>query len=265
MPPAPSLPESTPRALITGASSGIGEAFARAFAERGSDLVLVARRESLLEALRSELESAHGVSVELIAVDLAEEAGITQVIERLERGDITLLVNNAGIGGPGAFADTAIDVHARILRLNTEVVLRLTHAALGPMRARRAGRIVQISSLGAFQSSPYFALYCATKAWVLSFSEALHEELRGEGIQVLTVCPGFTRTGFQEANHAEAPFLPGWLWSQPHHVIDATLRSLERGDAVLVPRWHDWWTSLLAKTLPRKLVRRVAAETARRV
>ena len=252
-----------PRALVTGASSGIGQAFARSLASRGQSLVLVARRESRLEALAQQLESQHGVSSEVLAADLLEPDGLARVEERAGAADIGLLVNNAGFGGPGAFADQDITYATQILRLNCEALMRLTHAALGPMRARGDGAIVQVASLAAFQPSPYFAVYAATKAFVLSFSEAVHEEVRLEGVKVLTVCPGFTRTEFQTANEANAEFLPEALWSRPDQIVETTLRSLDRTDAVLIPRWHDWLSASFSTMAPRKLV--VAGAVGRKV
>ncbi|MCB9675109.1 MAG: SDR family oxidoreductase [Alphaproteobacteria bacterium] len=247
------------RALVTGASAGIGEAFARELARRGWSLVLVARRESRLASLRATLERDHGVSVEVLAADLLDPAACAEVEARLARDDIELLVNSAGFGPPGVFADQDPAHLTRVIRLNTEVLMRLTHAALGPMRARRSGRIVQLGSTAGFQPDPYFAVYGATKAFVLSFSQAVHEECRGHGVQVLALCPGLTRSEFQDTNDAHAEDLPAWMWSEPDAIVQAALRSLERDDAVLVPRWHDWLAATLATLGPRKWVRRVTA------
>lgn len=245
---------SPPRALITGASSGIGACFAEALAARGHPLVLVARRADRLDALRAALPT----DAEVLAADLLDPAGLAAVEARVAVGDIGLLVNNAGIGPPGRFADQDPARVGEVIALNIVALTRLTHAALGPMRARRAGAIVQIASLAAFQPNPGFAVYGATKSYVLALSEAVHEEVKADGVQVLTVCPGFTHTGFQEANGAHVRFLPSWMWSEPDQVVRATLARLNGRTAVLVPAWHDRIAAQLTGWLPRVAVRRVA-------
>ena len=246
------------RALITGASSGIGEHLAVTMHAEGWDLVLVARRKSRLDALAAGFESNRPGSTEVLAADLLDPAQRDAVVERLSRDDIEVLVNNAGFGPPGALVDHDPETLARVVQLNVEVVVRLTQAALRPMCARKQGHIVQIASLAAFQPGPYFSVYSATKAFVLSFSEAVHEEVREQGVQVLTICPGFTRTEFQDSNNAHAPFLPEALWSQPSHVTDTILSHLGSGRAVVIPRWHDWISAQITGLLPRAWVRRIA-------
>jgi short-subunit dehydrogenase len=248
----------TRRALVTGASSGIGEHLARTLHERGFDVVLVARRRDRLDAIAAALDAIRPDAVEVLAADLLDTADRDRVVDRVRRGDIDVLVNNAGFGPPGAVAESDPEVLGRVVRLNAEVVVRLTRAALEPMCERGSGHIVQMASIAAFQPSPYFAVYSATKAFVLSFSEAVHEEVRGSGVRVTAICPGFTRTGFQESNDAHASFLPQALWSEPHHVTAAVLRALDANPAVVIPRWHDWLTTQLTGWLPRAWVRRIA-------
>ncbi len=246
------------RALITGASSGLGEHLAVTMHARGWDLVLVARRKDRLDGLAATFDAERPGSTEVLAADLLDPAQRDAVIERLSRDDIDVLVNNAGFGPPGPFADDDPERAARVVQLNIEVLVRLTHAALGPMRTRKSGHIVQMASLAAYQPAPNFAVYSATKAFVLSFSEAVHEEVKRDGVQILTICPGFTRTEFQDSNDAHASFLPDALWSQPQHVTDCILTHLETGRAVVIPRWHDWLTAQITGWLPRAWVRRIA-------
>ena len=158
---------SRPRALITGASGGIGETFARHLAKRGHDLVLVARRRDRLEKLAAELSEAHGVKAEVVEADLADDSAVATVEERLRRGDIDLLVNDAGFGTRGEFAGLPIERELEELDVNVRALMRLTHAALGPMVERGRGAVINVASTGAFQPVPHMATYAATKAFVL--------------------------------------------------------------------------------------------------
>jgi short-subunit dehydrogenase len=220
------------RALVTGASEGIGEAFARELARRGTNLVIVARRAERLERLAAELGAQHGIEAQVLPADLTDARGIAAVEERLEADEapIDLLVNNAG----GA------SQHAPFLRLDRErlaadaylnalAVLRLTHAAAQAMARRAGGNVLNVSAGVAFYPLPGAAAYGAGKAFVNSLSEALAYELRETGVRVTAVCPGFTRTGAQRRLGLRAERIPDLLWMEPREVAVAALRAAERG------------------------------------
>lgn len=251
------------RALVTGASSGIGEAFARRLAARGYGLVLVARRRGRLDALASSVRQAHGVEAEVMAADLATVEGVEAVAERLARGDVGLLVNNAGFGTSGEFAALPVAREMEEVTVNVAALVRLTHAAAAAMASRGRGAIINVASTAAFQPVPYMATYGATKAFVLSFSEAIHEELKGRGVTVTCVCPGPVRTEFQAVAGVRADRLrTGWLSRE--EVVDAALRAVLRRQAVVVPGGMNRAMAVAARLSPRFLVRRVAGAMFRR-
>lgn len=252
-------------ALVTGASAGIGREFARQLAARGRPLVLVARDVARLEALAAELRDRHGVAIEVLPADLLSEEGLRAVEARLAaEPPVALLVNNAGIGTAGPFAESDIAAEVRVIELNVVALERLTRAALPGMIARRAGAIVNVSSLAGFQPGPYAATYYATKAYVTSFTEALHEELRGTGVRLQALCPGFTKTEFQMRAGIDRSRVPGPLWTTADQVVAGSLRALERGNVVYVPGWHFRLVGALSSTAPRALVRRVSGLVGRR-
>jgi short-subunit dehydrogenase len=187
-------------ALVTGASGGIGEAFARQLAAQGKDLILVARSEEKLHSLARELAAAHGVRTHVIVADLARHDSASALYAEIERLglDVDLLINNAGYARAGAFAELALDEQADMIRLNVNTLVELSRLYLPAMRGRGWGGIINVASNAAFQPVPYLAVYAATKAFVLSFSEALAEEVARDGVSVMALCPGATATGFQE-------------------------------------------------------------------
>ena len=189
----------TGTALITGASSGIGLELAKLFARDGYELVLVARRVERLEELGRELTQRHGVRCHTISVDLAQPDAAAEIVRRLEGAGpaVDVLVNNAGFGVLGPLATTEPETAGRMIRVNIEALTQLTRALLPGMLARRRGRILNVASTAGFAPGPLMAVYYATKAYVISFSEALAEELRGTGVTVTVLCPGPTRTEFQ--------------------------------------------------------------------
>lgn len=253
------------RALITGASSGIGEAFARRLAARGSDVVLVARRADRLEDLARELEG-HGQRVEVLAVDLTDPDGVTQVERRLVAADqpVDLLVNNAGFGTTGRFVDLPVERELEMIELNVVALVRLTRAALGPMVARGDGSIVNVSSMAGFQALPRTATYAATKAFVTIFTESVAEEVRGTGVTVQALCPGFTRTEFHGTNNYDVSRVPKVTWQSPDQVVDASLRGIDHRRVVVVPGALNRLTATVSWLTPRSVVRRVAAAVVRR-
>ena len=248
-----------PTALVTGASSGIGLAFARALAASGDDLVVVARDTQRLDALAKELGERYGTTVEVLTADLTEPEQLAAVEARLADPDrpIDLLVNNAGAGVGGAFLDRDPDAAESAIRLNVVALTRLAHAALGPMVARGRGGLINVSSVAGFQPVPGSAVYSATKAYVTSLTEAVHEEVRGTGVQVLALCPGFTHTEFQARNGYTPRHLPALAWSEPEAVVAEALRDLRRGRALSVPGLHYKALAGLSRLIPRSAVRRI--------
>jgi short-subunit dehydrogenase len=245
--------------LVTGASSGIGAAFAEALAREQYDLVLVARRAERLEDLAKRLGEARGVDVEVLPADLTEAAGIARVIECIEKRAPDLLVNNAGRGTFGSFADLDPERELDEIELNVSVLVRLTRAALPGMLERGHGDIINVSSLAGFQPMPFNATYGGTKAFVNSFTEALHEELRDTGVRVQVLCPGFTRTEFQETAGVESSVVPAFAWMEAEQVVEASLRALERGDLICVPGATNRVLATLQRTSPHLLTRRLMA------
>lgn len=254
-------------ALVTGASSGIGDRMARRLAAAGTDLVVVARDEARLRALADEVTAAHGVDVEVLPADLADRDALAAVEERLA-GDsrpIDLLVNNAGFGLNGDVADVDPDGLTGMIDVNITALVRLTAAALPGMLERDEGTIVNISSMASFQPAPGFAVYSASKAFVTSFTESLHEELRGTGVNATAVCPGFTTTEFQErAGGSKSSKLPGALWQTAEAVAAEGLDAAAAGRALVVTGSVNKLTAAVSAPVPRSLKRRVVAELAKR-
>jgi short-subunit dehydrogenase len=251
-------------ALITGASSGIGECFARALAARKHNLALVARSKEKLEALAQQLSSQHGVEALALASDLSVPGAAATLAEKLrgEQISVDLLINNAGFGGRGEFWDLPLNRFSEMIRLNVQAVVELTHLMLPPMIERRAGAIINVSSTASFQPVPYTAVYAATKAFVTSFSMSLAEEARPYGIRVVTLCPGGTRTNFFVAGHYRKRTLPGGLQA-PEEVVAGALRALDRGGGLVVPRFMNKLSVLVQRLIPRELVARIAARVFR--
>ncbi len=254
-----------PVALVTGASSGIGAAFARRLAAEGSDLVVVARRRDRLDALATELEATYGVRVETLVADLTEDGSRAAVEARLADPDrpVDLLVNNAGAGGHGAYASLAVDDVEGMVRLNLLAPVRLTSAALPGMVARGSGGVVNVSSISGEQPIPFVATYSATKAFLTSLSESVHEEVRDKGVSVTAVLPGFTRSEFHDRADMGRR-IPGPFWITSDEVAGAALAAVARGQAICVPRFSYRLLVALSRHAPRGLVRRVAAMVGRR-
>ena len=253
-----------PRALITGASGGIGEAFARQLAKRGHDVVLVARRRERLEDLAAQLAEAHGVEAEVIEADLSEDSAVASVEERLRRGDIDLLVNGAGFGTRGEFAVLPLARELEELDVNVRALMRLTHAALGPMVERGRGAVINVASTGAFQPVPYMATYAATKAFVLHFSEGLHEEVKGKGVTVTCLCPGPVRTDFQRVAGVNDRQVPAIAWVSVDRVVEAALKAVAARRAIVMPGLLNRVTTGAVKLMPRFAARRIAGSMFKR-
>jgi short-subunit dehydrogenase len=252
--------------LITGASSGIGESFARALAARHRNLVLVARSREKLDSLAAELRAAHGILAEAIPADLGRNGAATSLTRILsERGlEIDLLVNNAGFGAQGEFWKLALDRQLEMLRLNVNTLVELTYLLLPRMIEQRRGALINVSSTASFQPMPYIATYAATKAFVASFSMALAEEVRKYGVRVVTLCPGGTQTNFFVASRYRRRNLPGGL--QPaDEVVAEALRRLDRGGGLAVPRWFNKASVFVQRFVPRSAVMKVTADLFRPV
>jgi len=253
-----SLPE--PRedgtALITGASSGIGAEFARELASRGIGVTLVARREDRLRDLAAELTESHGVRAEVISLDLGAEDGRRSLPGRLERKalEVDVLVNNAGFGYTGDFAEADPARQVEMVELNCAVVVDLSGRLLPGMLARGSGAIVNVASTAAFQPMPKSATYAATKAFVLSFSEALHSELEGTGVNVTAVCPGPVKTEFTDvAGIRGEEQLPGVFWTPAEQIARDAVEAAAAGKRTIVPGRLNQAGSILGRHTPRGL------------
>jgi len=253
-------------ALVTGASSGIGAAMARELATRGtSALTLVARRRDRLEALAAELTERHGTLTEVLVADLADAGDLGRVEARLadRARPVDLLVNNAGTGTSGRFVGLPADGEEHVVRLNVVAPVRLTAAALPAMVARRWGTVLQVSSLAAYAPAPGNATYAGSKAFLTTWSEGLHEELRGTGVTVTVVCPGFTRTEFAErVGDSDFNAAPGVLWMSAETVAHEGLEAAARGRALSIPGLGYKATAAALTPLPRSTRRWLVGRTA---
>lgn len=244
--------------VITGASSGIGEAFARHYARVGYSVVLVARRKERLEALAVTLRG-HGVEAAVLAEDLREPAAPERIAAAIERlgWEVEGLVNNAGLGFQASFASMSREQLESMMAVNIAALVRMARVVLPSMLERRRGFILNIASTAGFQPVPYFAVYAASKAFVVSFSEALHEEVRGQGVQVAALCPGPVDTEFQQV----AGMNPRFFARSQHvdEVVAAGMALLRRRGALGWTSWSQWWVSFSVRWLPRVWVRKLAA------
>jgi short-subunit dehydrogenase len=251
-------------ALITGASSGIGAAFARRLARDGYDLIIHGRREALLVQLRDEL-AAGGTTTRIVLAELADPAGVRRLEEIIaSTPTLSLLVNNAGYSTLRFFEHEDRDGQERLLTVHVAVPLRLMHAAIPVFRARGGGAIINVSSVAGFVVGPGSATYGATKACLTNFTESLHVELRGSGIRVQALCPGFTVTDFHRrlGYDTTAKFFRGFMSAD--RVVDASLRDLRKGKVVSIPGLRYRMTAVLAGLLPRPVMYAAAAGVRRR-
>lgn len=232
-------------ALITGASSGIGAVYAQRLAARGYDLVLVARRADRLADLAAHLQQAHNVSARTIVADLSAEAGMTSVEAVLRNDQIDLLINNAGMGPIASTADLSDEAAAQTLALNVTALMRLTRAALPGMRARKSGGIVNVGSVMAFHAMPATSLYSATKAFVLTYSRAIQQEVQADNVLVQAVLPAGTITDFYDAAGVPISNFDQSAFMTAKQLVDAALAGFDRGEEVTLPSVHDLdlWTT----------------------
>jgi short-subunit dehydrogenase len=246
--------------LITGASSGLGEGFARALAARKHNLLLVARREERLRELAAELERAEGVSVSTVTLDLAAEGSREALmVEVASRGlTVETLINNAGFGARGAFAEIDLAEQRRMIALNCTALMELCHRVLPGMISAKRGGILNVASTASFQPGPWMAVYYATKAFVLSFSEALHEEVRGHGVKVAALCPGPTRTEFADVAGMRDSELFKRFASPSDAVVRDGLGALEHNQAVKISGALNAIMAESIRFTTRTLARRIA-------
>lgn len=249
-------------ALITGASSGIGAALARVYAQHQYDLILVARNVSKLEALAIQLNQEYGVEVAVWPCDLSVSGNVKELCETLlaDGPQVDMLVNNAGVVEHGSFATIPVDDHQQVLRLNVCATTAMLAYLLPPMIKRGSGRVLNVASLGAFQPLPSVATYAATKAFMLSLSEALAEEVRGTGVTVTALCPGLTATNMVANAQKKSEKLlniPNWVFADADTVAQQAFRACIKGKAIVVPGAKNQLASILSRATPKWLVRRV--------
>lgn len=259
------VPATRPLAVVTGASAGIGRVFCERLAARGHDLVVVARDGNRLEALRRELEGRYGISVEVFPANLSIDTDVSLLAARVNQSPhLALLVNNAGFGTRGSLADASPARQEAMLQLHTMAPMRLTQAALPVLISNRRGAIVNVSSVASFLFSAYNVNYCATKAYLTTFSEGLAAELAGTGVRVQALCPGFTRSEFHQRMEADIGNIPSWMWMSAEKVVDASLNSLERGwPVVCVPGLRYKLLVMALRVTPRWIISRVTQRQAR--
>jgi uncharacterized protein len=253
-------------ALITGASFGIGMEFARIFAREGYNLVLVARNADRLRQLASELEKTHSTRSLILAVDLTEPGAPAYVLDQTTRADIQVdvLVNNAGFGQYGLFADNDLEECLRQIQLNVTTLTHLTRLYLPAMMERQSGGILNVASTAAFQPGPLMAVYFATKAYVLHFSEALANELRGSGITVTCLCPGATATEFHKRANATGMRLLNFGTMDARTVAEDGYRAMLAGKPVVISGFKNWLLAQSVRFSPRRLVTAIARKTQER-
>jgi short-subunit dehydrogenase len=243
-----------PVTLITGASAGLGAEFARQCAKRGEPLALAARRRDRMEALAREI----GGEVHIFEADLSREGAAASLIAELEAEGLSVgtLINNAGFGLGGKFADRPLAKLSEMIDLNVRTLTELCHLVLPAMRARGAGAILNVASTAAFQPGPNMAVYYASKAYVLSFTEALHHELKGSGIRVSALCPGPTHSEFSDVAESHSPTLER-MKMPAAPVVAAGLDGLDRNKAVVIPGFKNKIGAQASRFLPRSTMRRI--------
>lgn len=255
-----------PLALVTGTSSGLGRELARSLAARGHGLVLTARDAHVLGEVAVELEKEHGTVSEVIAADLAAPEGLAAVVARLGQGDVDVLVNSAGVGFFGTFASQPPAEVAALVELDVVALTVLSHAAVVSMTRRRRGAILNVSSIASFSPGPYSAIYHAAKAYVTYFSEALHEEVRREGVSVTALCPGPTPTQFQARAGARSDGLVFRWWSSDvRQVASQAIDALERNDALCIPGAVNRFAAVASRLTPRGVLRCSAGAVVQRL
>ncbi|MFG3248314.1 SDR family NAD(P)-dependent oxidoreductase [Streptomyces sp. NPDC048187] len=250
-------------ALITGSTAGLGAAFARRLAADGHDLVLVARDTKRLREQATELHDRHGIEAEVRTADLSTDAGIDAVADRLgsRRNPVDLLINNAGFGNKGRFLDVPMADELTMLKVHCEAVLRLTSAAVEPMRERGRGGVVNVASVAAFVPR---GTYGASKAWVVQFTQGVAKDLAGSGVRLMALAPGFVRTEFHQRAGMSTDNIPNWMWLDADNVVAAALADLSRGRTLSIPDPRYKALMGAAKLVPRGLLGGLTSRTGRK-
>src|SRR3954470_6129459 len=248
-----------PVALVTGASAGIGRELCDILAREGHDLVLVARREPELTALAGELKEKYGADARVVTADLSKARAAQGIVKELGPSAVVdVLVNNAGFGGHGAFHERQRDADLRMIAVNVTALTELTRLLLPGMVERKRGQVLNVGSTAAFQPGPFMAVYYASKAYVLSFSQALAEETRGTGVTVTCLCPGVTTTEFQQvAGVEDVPLTKGPLSMTAREVADAAYAGMTRGRLIVIPGVHNKVGAQATRLAPRQVMLRV--------
>jgi uncharacterized protein len=254
-----------PRALVTGATSGIGAAFARQLAATGHDLVLVARDTERLDAMAAELAGAHGGEATTLPADLTTPEGVASVEKLIGSEHLDLLVNNAGMSINRPFLRSTPELEEKLLALNVTAVLRLTLAATQAMTARGSGGVINVSSVSGFAAVMPGSTYPASKAWVTAFSESVGLSARAFGVRVMALCPGYTRTEFHSRAGINMSKTPRYMWLDATAVVAAALRDYRRGKLVSVPDWRYKIAAFGMRHAPRRLLQGVAKDTRGRI
>ena len=245
-----------PLAVVTGASSGIGVVFARALAASGHDLLLVARRQDRLAETARAIEAAYGCQAEILACDLADDRQRAALEQRLATDErLAVLINNAGFGTLGMFADAPLAAQDQMHRVHVMAPLRLTHAALAPMIRRGQGSIVNVASVAGFLQSVGNVSYCATKHWMNSFTEGIWLELQAAGspVRVQALCPGYTLSEFHDTLGVDRGAIPSWMWMTAEFVVAESLRALAHNKLFVIPGWRYRSMLRFYHALPRAL------------
>jgi len=254
------------RALVTGASSGIGKSFAVRLAQDHYDLVLVARDQERLEEIAGELRTRYRVGVKVMPSDLTKTVSLRKVVRFIEADEhLEILVNNAGFGTMGKFAELDPSTEENQVRLNVIAPVRLTRAALPKMIERHRGAIINVSSMAGLQPGPSTATYSATKAFINTFTEGICEEISGTGVQIQVLCPGFTRTRFQERANIDASAVPEIAWMESDAVVAASFDGLRRGEVVCVPGLLNRLLATVVSSVPRPVTRKILGFASRRL
>lgn len=246
-------------ALITGATSGIGLEFTKIFASRGADLLLVARNEKVLKNLKKNLEARCGINVHILPLDLSKEGSALKVWNYADRNELRVeyLINNAGFGDYGKFAYMDMARQRDMISLNCICLTELTRLFMKPMLIRHSGRILNVASIASFEAGPLMSTYYASKAYVLSFSEALREELAGSGVKVTALCPGPVKTNFEKnANLEGTGLFDTFVTTSAREVALAGFRGLMTGRAIVVPGWLNKLSVMGVKLVPRFVARK---------
>jgi short-subunit dehydrogenase len=242
--------------LITGATSGIGAEYARRFGREGYDLILTGRREAKIKALADEISHENNVNVEVVLIELSDTAEVKKFLKRIKDRDIDVLVNNAGFGTRRYFYKEPLQIQEDMVAVNILCVMKLTYAILPRMLAKGSGTIINVSSAGAFISTPNEATYVGTKAFLRAFSEALYYELIGTGVKVQAVCPGLTKTDMPiRLGVPEDQMVDRGLskWISPEEVVDASLRCLKSNRVVCIPGWLTRYQIFVRSIMPESI------------